>query len=171
MPSCGMRLAARAVATVGFVGYAPVAPGSAGSLVGWVIGLILASVESAPFTPHATAVVLGVSAGVIVCFLIGVLASGTVERHAGEHDPSYVVIDECVGMWAVVQACPFVVLVPWLALASFVLFRLFDITKPPPLKWLARRPGGWGIMLDDLGASGYTVLILWLIFLLVHPLG
>ena len=164
MPSCGMRLAARAIATIGFVGYAPVAPGSAGSLVGWVLGLILASVESAPFTPHAPAVVLGVSAIVIGCFLVGVLVSGTVERQTREHDPSYVVIDEFVGMWAVVQACPFVVLVPWLALASFVLFRLFDITKPPPLKWLARSPGGWGIMLDDLGASAYTVAILWLAF-------
>src|SRR3989338_5928844 len=104
--SNGMRLAARAIATVGFVGYAPVAPGSAGSLVGWVLGLILASVESAPFTPHAPAVVLGVSAVVIGCFLVGVLVSGTVERQTREHDPSYVVIDEFVGMWAVVQACP-----------------------------------------------------------------
>ena len=171
MPSCGMRLVARAIATVGFVGYAPVAPGTAGSLVGWIVGLILASVESA-LTP---AVVLGVSAGVIGCFLIGVLSSGAMERHTKEHDPPYIVVDEFVGMWAVIQACPFVVLVPWLALASFALFRLFDILKPPPLKWLARMPGGWGIMLDDLGASGYTAALLWLAYVLVsryvHPLG
>lgn len=170
-----MRLVVRAIATVGFVGYAPVAPGTAGSLVGWIVGLILASVESAPFTPHATGVFLGVSAGIIGCVLIGVLASGAVERHSGEHDPSYVVVDEFVGMWAVVQACPFVVLVPWLALASFVLFRFFDILKPPPLKWLARSPGGWGIMLDDLGASVYSAAILWLVYFLVsryvQPLG
>lgn len=176
MPSYGMlRLIARAVATVGFVGYAPVAPGSAGSLVGWIVGLILASVESAPLTSHATGVFLGVSAGVIGCFLIGVLASGAVERQSGEHDPATVVIDEFVGMWAVVQACPFVVLVPWLALASFALFRVFDIFKPPPLKWLARSPGGWGIMLDDLGASIYAAAILWLLYVLmsryVQPLG
>ena len=170
-----MRLVARAIATVGFVGYAPVAPGTAGSLVGWILGLVLASVATAPFTPHAAAVFLGVTAGVMMSFFIGVLASGTVERHAGEHDPPYIVVDEFVGMWAVVQACPFVVLVPWLALASFVLFRLFDIFKPPPLKWLARSPGGWGIMLDDLGASAYSAAILWLVFFLisrhVQPLG
>ena len=152
-----MQLVARVIATVGFLGYVPVAPGTVASLVGWIVGLIVASVEWA-LTP---AVFLGVSAGVIVCFLIGVLVSGAVERHAGEHDPSYVVVDEFVGMWVVVQAAPFVVLIPWLALAAFILFRVFDITKPPPLKWLSRRPGGWGIMLDDLGASAYTVLVLW----------
>lgn len=162
-----MRLIARAIATVGFVGYVPVAPGTVGSLVGWLLGLVLVSVSTAPFTPHAVVLFLGVCAGVLVCFGIGVVTSGTVERESGQHDPSYVVIDEFVGMWAVVLACPFVVQVPWLAGAALVLFRIFDITKPPPLKWLSRKSGGWGIMLDDLGASGYAVLILWLTFLFV----
>jgi phosphatidylglycerophosphatase A len=161
-----MRLIARVIATVAFVGYAPIAPGTAGSLVGWLVGLVFASVSTAPFTPQAAALFVGV-------FVIGVVTSGVVERDSGQHDPSYVVIDEFVGMWVVLLACPFVFLDPWLSGAAFVLFRIFDVTKPPPLKWLSRRSGGWGIMLDDLGASGYTVLILWLTLLSRHlqPLG
>ena len=166
-----MRRIARVIATVGFVGDIPVAPGTAGSLVGWLVGLVLVSVSTAPFTPHAVVLFFGVCASVLVCFGIGVVMSGTVERESGQHDPSYVVIDEFVGMWAVVWACPFVTQVPWLAGAAFVLFRIFDITKPPPLKWLSRRSGGWGIMLDDLGASGYAALILWLIVLVARRLG
>lgn len=164
-----MRLIARAIATVGFVGYVPVAPGTAGSLVGWLVGLVIVSVSSASFPQNASALVLGGWVGLAACFVIGVVTSSAMERESGQHDPSYVVIDEYIGMWAVVLACPFVVFVPWLAGAAFVLFRIFDVTKPPPLKWLSRRPGGWGIMLDDLGASGYTVLILWLTFLFVQP--
>ena len=59
-------------------------------------------------------------------------------------------------MWAVTSAVPLVSEVAWLAVIAFVLFRAFDIAKPPPLPRLARYAGGWGIMLDDLGASIYT---------------
>ena len=160
-----MQLVAKFIATVGFLGYVPVAPGTVGSLAGWVIGLLLVSVVDGPFTVHPTATMLGMWGGLAIGFALGVVTSQIVERDAGEHDPSAVVIDEFVGMWAVILACPFVVDVPWMAVAAFVLFRVFDIAKPPPLKWLARRPGGWGIMLDDLGASGYSIAILWLVFL------
>ena len=158
-----MPLVAKLIATVGFLGYVPVAPGTAGSLVGWLVGLLLVSAATGTLTPNPSALLAGMWVGLAACCGVGVAASQIVERDSGERDPSAVVIDECVGMWAVILACPFVVDVQWMAVAAFVLFRLFDIAKPPPLKWLARRPGGWGIMLDDLGASGYTVLILRLI--------
>jgi len=163
-----MRLIAKVIATVGFVGYVPVAPGTAGSLVGWLAGLLLVSAAAGAFPANPQALLAWMWGGLAACFGLGAAASQRVERDSGEHDPSAVVIDECVGMWAVMLACPFVVQVLWLAVAAFVLFRLFDVTKPPPLKWLSRRSGGWGIMLDDLGASGYTVLMLWLVFLLVQ---
>jgi len=166
-----MPLVAKVIATVGFLGYVPVAPGTVGSLVGWVVGLILVSVADGPFAVHPTAIVLGMWGGLAVGFGLGVVTSQIVERDSGEHDPPAVVIDECIGMWGVIVASPFVIDKPWLAGAAFVLFRIFDIAKPPPLKWLARRPGGWGIMLDDLGASGYAVLILWAVFLALARIG
>ncbi len=159
-----MRLIARVIATVGFVGDVPVAPGTAGSLVGWLAGLLLVSAAAGTFPANPQALLAWMWGGLAGCFGLGVAASQRVERDSGQHDPSAVVIDECVGMWAVVFACPFLVEIPWMAVAAFVVFRLLDITKPPPLKWLSRRPGGWGIMLDDLGASGYAALILWLVF-------
>ena len=158
-----MPLVAKLIATVGFLGYVPVAPGTAGSLVGWLTGLLLVSATTGTLTANPSALLAGMWVGLAACFGLGVVTSQIVERDSGEHDPSAVVVDEFVGMWAVIVACPFVVDVLWMAVAAFVLFRVFDIAKPPPLKWLARRPGGWGIMLDDLGASGYTVLILRLI--------
>lgn len=143
-----MRRLARAIATVGGIGYLPIAPGTAGSVIGLLIGL---------FWPLQGSVALRVAilgAG----FLVAVWASTVAERELKAHDPACVVIDEVLGMWVVVWLTPVLPLV-----VAFVLFRLFDITKPPPLKILSRFPGGWGIVLDDLGASVYTCLLLWLI--------
>jgi phosphatidylglycerophosphatase A len=166
-----MRLVARIIATVGFVGYVPVAPGTAGSLVGWLVGLLLVAAASGIVAANPQALWAGMVAGLAVSFGLGVGSSQRLERDLGEHDPPAVVIDECVGMAAVVFACPFLVELPLMAIVAFVLFRLLDILKPPPLKWLARKPGGWGIMLDDLGASTYTVGILWVIFLVLQRIG
>ena len=85
------------------------------------------------------------------------------ERHLAQHDPPSVILDEVWGMAALPVALPSIASSALLLLASFLLFRLFDIVKPPPLKRLARCPAGWGIMADDLGAAAYTILILWLI--------
>jgi phosphatidylglycerophosphatase A len=152
-------MVAKLIATVGGIGHLPKAPGTAGSLVGLLIGLSAAPEARWPqlvsnlILLHPWLVSLGF---LVVCFLVGVVASGSVESISGQHDPPYVVVDECVGMLAVVLAAPFVAGM-WWAMPAFVLFRVFDIVKPPPLKWLARRPAGWGIMLDDLGAAGYTI--------------
>ncbi len=137
------------LATGGGAGYLPWAPGTAGSCVGLLIGCLTAS-YAAPLR-----------AGLLVmALLIGVAVSTSAERAAGAHDPSFVVIDEVWGMWAAIAAFPSLLQAPGMMALAFVLFRLFDIVKPPPLKWFAKAPAGWGIMLDDVGAAAYTILLL-----------
>lgn len=144
---------ANLLATVGGLGVLPYAPGTLGSAVGLLVGLLWLSYES-------VAVRWGVLA---LGVLIGVLASTSVERQLETHDPPCVVIDEVIGMLAIAVAVPSISHSFWLFAIAFGLFRLFDVLKPPPLRWLSRFPAGWGIMLDDLGASAYTCLVLWLI--------
>ena len=143
------------LATVGGLGRLPVAPGTAGSFAGLATGLAWFP------QPFAACSWLG-------AWLIGVAVSTRVERDLHVHDPSCVVIDEFTGMWLVLMAAPPMRHAPWLLAAAFGLFRFFDILKPPPLKWLARAPRGWGIMLDDVGAAAYTLLIFWVVTGLVH---
>lgn len=140
---------ARFLATACGAGYVPKLPGTAGSAVGLLLGWVVSRL-----LPVAQFVALGVA------FLIGVAASTITERSSGVHDPSFVVIDEVWGMWAVMACLPELFQHGGMIVAAFVIFRAFDIFKPPPLKWLAQAPKGWGIMLDDVGASAYTILLL-----------
>lgn len=152
MSSWLMPRLARAIATVSELGSSPYAPGTVGSAVGWLIGIL--------WLAHAGAVVrFGVVIGTTI---VGVMASTRAERELKRHDPSCVIIDEVIGMAAVFALMPAIAQPVWHAGIAFGLFRLFDILKPPPLKWLSRFPAGWGIVLDDLGAAAYTVGILWL---------
>ena len=126
------------------------APGTWGSAIGLLFGLIAAS--------RLTSVIaFGLAA---LAFLSGVLVSSIAEREYQQHDPAIVIIDEVVGMWLIVASFPQFIARPWWLLLAFGLFRFFDILKPPPLKLMARAPRGWGIMLDDLGAAVYTCVIL-----------
>jgi phosphatidylglycerophosphatase A len=93
--------------------------------------------------------------------LSGIHPATVVERESGTIDPGFVVIDEVAGQMVSLIAVP----VHWkYLLASFILFRGFDITKPFPLRRLERLPGGIGIMMDDVGA-GLLVLVLLQIWL------
>lgn len=88
---------------------------------------------------------------------LGIPAATRVARESGITDPSFVVIDEVAGQLIALIAAP----VRWKTLlAGFILFRAFDIVKPPPLRLLERIPGGAGIMLDDVGAGLYALAIL-----------
>jgi phosphatidylglycerophosphatase A len=94
---------------------------------------------------------------VVVVTAIGIPASTRVERESGVHDPGFVVIDEVAGQMLPLILAP----LDWKSLLlSFILFRCFDILKPPPLRALERLPDGIGIMLDDLGAGLYALLVL-----------
>ncbi len=93
-----------------------------------------------------------------ILFWIGVIVSSRASDQLGEDDFGGIVIDEMVGMWIALIACP----IHWQTiLAGFVLFRLFDIFKPQPIKWLDRDlKGGLGIMVDDVIAGLFALLCL-----------
>jgi phosphatidylglycerophosphatase A len=96
--------------------------------------------------------------------LIGIPSSSTVERESGREDPGFVVIDEVAGQMIALIGVP----VDWkYLLAGFILFRSFDIVKPFPLRRLEKLGGGTGIMLDDVGAGLYALVLLqiWLHFI------
>jgi phosphatidylglycerophosphatase A len=88
---------------------------------------------------------------------IGIPAATIVERESERQDPGHVVIDEAAGQWI---ALSFSRVNLSHLLAGFLLFRLFDIVKPWPARRLEHLPGGWGIMLDDVAAGVYALLLM-----------
>jgi phosphatidylglycerophosphatase A len=98
---------------------------------------------------------LAAVASLLAC-AAGIPAATVVERESGAVDPGYVVIDEAAGQWiALIGSRPDLLHL----LGAFLLFRLFDILKPWPARRLERLPGGWGIMLDDVAAGVYALLV------------
>lgn len=94
--------------------------------------------------------------------LLGIPAATRVARASGKKDPQFVVIDEVAGQLLALVAAPFT----WKSLlAGFILFRAFDIVKPPPVRHLEKLPEGIGIMLDDVAAGLYALAVMQL---LVH---
>ncbi len=139
----------KALATLGPVGYSPLAPGTAGSAVSCLLYLLL--------RPGGPTLLLIIS----LMFGAGVLVSGRVERLLREKDSSCIVVDEFVGYLVAVFLIPFSVTN---AVLAFLLFRFFDIIKPVPIRSVERRfPGGVGVMADDLLAGVYANLALRLI--------
>lgn len=137
-------------------GYAPIAPGTAGSAVGLVLFWPLSRLG------------LGLQlAATVVVTLVGVAAADAVARRVGKKDPGIVVVDEIAGMWVSLLLLP---MTPATAVLAFLLFRVMDILKPFPARDLESLPGGIGIMADDLAAGLYANLLLRLV-LLVWPLG
>lgn len=93
----------------------------------------------------------------VAIVLIGTWASQDAERLLGKKDPGAIVVDEVAGMAVSVLLLP---LTPGAIIAGFVLFRVFDIAKPYPANTLQRLPGGVGVMIDDLVAGLYALLLL-----------
>ena len=149
-----VSLAARFVATGAGSGYAPVAPGTAGSAVGL---LLFWPLSWLPFGWQ-----IGVTAAV---FVLGALAASHVATQVGLKDPGIVVVDEVVGMWISLLSLP---LTPIIAALGFFLFRVMDVLKPWPARDFEHLPGGWGIMTDDVMAGVYANLLL-RVGLLVWP--
>jgi phosphatidylglycerophosphatase A len=108
-----------------------------------------------------------VAAGIVASLaitLLGIPVSTVVARESGRKDPGFVVIDEVAGQIIALIGIP----LHWkYLLAGFILFRSFDIVKPFPLRRLERLPGGTGIMMDDVGAGLYALVLLqlWLHFI------
>src|SRR5271165_6741583 len=142
------------VATFFGVGRLRPAPGTWGSLATALLWWLLAS----HLPPAARLPVIFLL--IVVVVAIGIPASTLEERGCGKKDPSHVVIDEVAGQLVTLIACPIV----WPALlVGFILFRVFDILKPPPVRSLERLPEGTGIVVDDLGAGVYGLIVLQLL--------
>ncbi len=120
------------------------APGTVGSL------LTVAAVWLIPFTPLRLAYTL------IVVTVLGTWAAHRVERAMGKKDPGLIVIDEVAGMLLSVLLLPRTIPV---LLAAFLLFRLFDIWKPFPARESQVLSGGLGVMVDDLIAGVYALIV------------
>jgi phosphatidylglycerophosphatase A len=108
---------------------------------------------------HLTVVGLSVATAIVALIItaIGIPAGTRVAQETGRDDPGHVVIDEVAGQWIALIACP--VKVAHVVLA-FLLFRVFDIVKPWPARQLENLHGGTGIMLDDVAAGIYALLVM-----------
>ena len=134
------------LATAGYSGYFPIAPGTVGSAAGLAVyGLLRWSqTPLAPLTEIALIVAL---------FAAGVWAATTAERYFGGIDPGPIVLDEVVGMLITLAFIP---VGPSGAIAGFFLFRVFDVVKPFPARRLEALHGGLGVMADDAMAAIYA---------------
>ena len=144
--------------TVGGLGFLRPGPGTWGSIPPVLLTAILAQAGMAGISLHVLLglVCLGFS---VVCVALGRYA----EQRFGRKDASEVVADESAGVClplfvAVAQGAN-----PTDLVLAFVLFRVFDISKPPPMRHLERLPGGWGVLLDDLMAGVYAAGVLALV--------
>jgi phosphatidylglycerophosphatase A len=127
--------------TVLYLGHVPAVSGTVGSVPGVVLWWVCRD------RPAVFAVLTA------VLFVLGTAAARSIERKTGDPDPACVVIDEMVGMMAVLAVLQW----SWItAVAAFVAFRFFDIAKPFPARQIEQKHGGLGIMLDDIVAAGYT---------------
>ena len=140
------------VATFFGAGFGKPGPGTWGS-----IGAVLVWAAAAWALPAGSGtLLLWLACAIVAATAIGVPASTIVARESGREDPQFVVIDEVVGQWIALLACPR----DWAhALIALVLFRLFDITKPWPIRRLEDLPEGWGIVFDDVAAGLYALAI------------
>ena len=138
------------VATFFGAGLGKPGPGTWGSVA--AVLLWAAYARWAHPSPHMLLVALLI--GIAFTLVLGIPAATITAREAGREDPGFVVIDEVAGQWITLLASPF----DWrYALLALVLFRLFDITKPFPIRRLENLPGGWGIVLDDVAAGLYAL--------------
>ncbi|AKQ58658.1 phosphatidylglycerophosphatase A [Bordetella hinzii CA90 BAL1384] len=123
------------------------ASGTWGTLAAWILWLLLPSIPD-----------LAMGIALLLAFAYGCWACGQAGRELGVHDHVGMVWDEMVAFWLVLWLVPG----GWLAQSlAFLLFRFFDIVKPPPIKAFdARLSGGFGVMWDDIVAAAYTLLVM-----------
>jgi phosphatidylglycerophosphatase A len=135
------------VATCGYLGYVPIAPGTFGSAAGLAVFYAVRSTES-------VAVELAVIA---MLFAIGIWSGTVAEHHFGGIDPGPVVMDEVVGMLITLALLP---VNATGAIVGFLIFRVLDVIKPWPSAGFEKLPGGLGVMADDGMAAVYGNLVM-----------
>jgi phosphatidylglycerophosphatase A len=127
-------------------------PGTYGSISAVLLWYAAAHV----LHPAPVAFAVGTTDAAIFATLIGIPAATIVARESGREDPGHVVIDEVAGQLIALIAIP----ADWQhAALSLILFRFFDILKPPPIRQLERLHGGTGIMLDDVAAGLFALAV------------
>ncbi|MDE2199907.1 MAG: phosphatidylglycerophosphatase A [Rhodospirillales bacterium] len=136
---------ARLIASFFGSGYAPRAPGTAGTLAALVPGALMLALAPALLP--------------LACLLACLGGLWAIRASAVAGDPGWVVIDEAAGMWITLLGLSHAS--PLGLLAAFALFRLLDILKPGPVGWADRQPGAAGIMGDDVIAGALAAGILW----------
>jgi phosphatidylglycerophosphatase A len=146
-----MKRLAILIATWFGCGYFPWGPGTAGSVAAAALAWLASEA--------------GWGQGPLICatlLLLGpaIWAAGVTARHIGREDPSIVVVDEVLGLWLTLWVVP---ALTWKTLGlGLLLFRVFDIWKPWPVRKFEELPGGLGIVADDLAAGLYSALILYI---------
>src|SRR5580693_5197601 len=127
-------------------------PGTYGSIAAVLLWYAAAHI----LHPAPIALAVGTALAAILATLIGIPAATIVARESGREDPGHVVVDEVAGQLIALIAIP----ADWRhAALSLLLFRLFDILKPPPIRQLERLPAGTGIMLDDVAAGLFALAV------------
>jgi phosphatidylglycerophosphatase A len=157
-PSKKKTLWAWAVGTFFGAGLLKPGPGTYGSISAVLLWYAAAHI----LHPSPIALAIGTTIAAIVVISIGIPAATIVARESGREDPGHVVIDEVAGQLIALIAIP----ADWQhAAISLLLFRAFDILKPPPIRQLERLPGGTGIMLDDVAAGLFALAVAQIIHL------
>ena len=129
-----------------YSGLSPIAPGTAGTVVGVFLYLLMRDFASGPYAGFC-----------VLVSILGIWAAGRAEVILGGKDHSTIVIDEIAGYLVSMFLVPF----GWgFVAAGFFVFRFFDIVKPWPLRRFEKLHGGLGVMLDDIGAGIYTNMVL-----------
>lgn len=138
------------IATGGGIGYFPRFPGTLGSLLGVALFFVLRGLPTVPYGMTLAAL-----------FFLACWASTGAEVFFGEKDSHRIVIDEVIGMLVTLTGIPF----SWGAVVlGFVLFRVFDIWKPFPVRLVQDRvPRGWGVVGDDVVAGIYANCVIWVL--------
>jgi phosphatidylglycerophosphatase A len=151
-PAEKKTLWAWAVGTFFGAGLLQPGPGTYGSIA----AVLLWYAAAHTLHPAPVALAIGTTIVAIIATLIGIPAATIVARESGREDPGHVVIDEVAGQLIALIAIP----ADWRhAVLSLLLFRAFDIFKPPPIRRFERLPAGTGIMLDDVAAGLFALTV------------
>ena|SRR5208337_3863661 len=149
-PAAHKTLWAWSIATFFGVGFGKPGPGTWGS----VAAVLLWSAFAWGAHPTPKVLYLTLLAAIILITIVAIPAATIVARESGREDPQFVVVDEVIGQWIALLGSN----ATWQhALLALVLFRLFDIVKPFPVRQLESLPGGWGIVWDDIAAGMYAL--------------
>ena len=139
------------IASVFYIGYLPVAPGTLGSLAALALYYFICN----------NTIIMSVF--ILIAIILGFMTAGKVEKLFGEKDPGEIIIDEFAGMLISLYRMP-----PTMGyvVTGFLLFRFFDIVKPRPIRNLEKLKGSLGIMSDDLVAGVYTNIALQVVYII-----